>query len=109
MRRKNKADLDQEVIEHYVCDCHNYEHQCCDICQGISNSPFVPKDVENSETFLDQVIKLKAEKAALMEALVQAQRESNHWKDEYMNASKDAMHFAGKLEQIQSLISKLNA
>lgn len=93
-----------------LCDCEDHEYQVCDTCQGIdkeSDGFYMPKEVENSETFLDQVVKLKGEKAALMEALVQAQRESNKWREEYLHASQDCMRFAAKCEEAYKAIKEL--
>lgn len=96
-----------------LCDCEEHENQVCDICQDKPHDEYegegyhLPKEIENAETFLDQVVKLKGEKAALLEALVQAQRESNKWHEEYLNATKDAARFAAKCEEAYKAVKVL--
>jgi len=96
-----------------LCDCHLHEHQVCDICQDRLHGAYegegyhLPKDVENAQTFFDQVIRLKSEKTALLEALVQAQKETHKWHEEYLNACNDARKFSAKLDETYKAIKTL--
>lgn len=95
-----------------LCDCEEHENQVCDICQD-KHSPYegegyhIPKEVENSETFLDQVVKLKKANSALLEALHREQERSEKWREEYLHASNDAMRYAAKCEEAYKAVKAL--